>query len=166
MNIDGLSAELGNLMEKETGLLNEICREEEKIQQALRDNNWDEMEIVINKLMPLSVLMERTEAERDKIFRKMKSKLKKSDEDGFYAVAAHMKGENRENCLSGYRKMKIALLKMQGITAAIDHYVRTVGNTGRAVLNEVFPHRRGRLYSADGVERPLQSDPMVLNRHL
>ena len=166
MNIDGLSTELGDLMQKETSLLNEISREEERLQQALRDNNWQEMEAVINKLTPLSVLMERTEAERDKVYKKLQKKLKKDDSDGFYSVAAHMNADDRENCLSGYRKMKVALLRMQGITAGIDQYVRSVGATSRAVLDEVFPHRKGRLYSAGGMERPQQSDPMVLNRHL
>ncbi len=166
MNVDTLSEKLAGLMEEETGILNEICCEEEKLQKALRKNSWDEMETIIKGLNPLSVKMEKVEAERDKIYRKLKVKLNKSEKDGFYAVAMHMKGMTRENCLSGYRKMKIALLKMQGITAGIDQYVRIVGETSRLVLDEVFPHRKGKIYSNNGIAKPVQADPMVFSRHL
>jgi hypothetical protein len=124
------------------------------------------MEAVISNLNPLSETMEETEKQRDLLYKKLKKKLDKKDTDGFYSIVSHMEGSTRESCLSGYRKMKMALLRMQGITAGIDQYVRAVGDTSRAVLNEVFPHRKGRLYSCNGSERHAQADPMVLNRHL
>ena len=166
MSIDALSVKLAELMETETELLNEISHEEENLQNALRKNSWDEMELIINRISPLSVRMERVEIDRDRVYQKLKVRLKKSDDDGFYSVAMHMKGNTRESCLGGYRKMKVALLRMQGITAGIDQYVRTVGETSKAVLDEVFPHRRGKIYSNNGSAKPVQADPMVLNRHL
>ncbi|MDC7228033.1 MAG: hypothetical protein PQJ61_14820 [Spirochaetales bacterium] len=166
MSIDTLSEKLANLMTEETNLLNSISDKEEKLQKALRENKWDDMEIIINSLSPLSLKMEKVEAERDKTFNTLKRELNKKEDDGFYAVAMHMNDKNREDCLGGYRRMKIALLKMQGITAGIDQYVRTVGETSRAVLEEVFPHRKGRIYSNRGCEKPVQADPMILNRHL
>jgi len=166
MSIDALSLKLADLMEKETNVLNEISREEENLQQALRKSSWEEMEIIINKLSPLSVKMDRLEIDREKVYQKLKTMLDKKEEDGFYSIAMHMHGQTREGCLGGYRKMKVALLRMQGITAGIDQYVRTVGDTSRSVLNEVFPHRKGRIYSKTGSEKPVQSDPMILNRHL
>jgi len=166
MSIDTLSVKLANLMNEETILLDSISSEEEKLQKALRDNLWEDMEVIINTLSPLSAKMEKVEDARNSTYLKLKSNLNKNDDDGFYAVAMHMKGQNREDCLGGYRKMKIALLRMQGITAGIDQYVRTVGETSKAVLEEVFPHRKGRIYSSRGCEKPVQSDPMILNRHL
>ena len=166
MSIDALSSKLAGLMEKETDLLNEISSQEEKLQKALRANNWEELESIINRISPLSLKMEKVETDRDKVYKKLKEKLEKKEEDGFYSVAMHMKGKTRENCLGGYRKMKVALLRMQGITAGIDQYVRTVGETSRIVLDEVFPHRKGKIYSNNGSAKPVQADPMVLNRHL
>ncbi|MBI9105209.1 MAG: hypothetical protein JEZ04_00600 [Spirochaetales bacterium] len=166
MKLDALGMKLAKLMDAETELLNIICFEEEKLQKALRANNWNEMEVVINKLAPVSERMETIEADRDSVYQSMKTKLGKKQSDGFYSVAAHMDGRTREDCLSGYRKLKIALLRMRGLTSGIDQYVRTVGDTSRAVLNEVFPHRKGSIYSSTGSTRPVQSDPMVLNRHL
>ncbi len=166
MRIDALGEKLAKLMKEETDLLNEISSEEEKLQKALRASNWNDMEVVINKLTPLSQRMEAIEEKRNTVFQKLKIRLCKKESDGFYAVAAHMEGRTREDCLSGYRKMKIALLKMRGITSGIDQYVRTVGETSRTVLNEVFPHRKGSLYSSNGNTKPAAADPMVLNRHL
>ena len=110
--------------------------------------------------------MDKVESDREKVYQKLKTKLKKSDKDGFYSLAIHMNGKTRENCLGGFRKMKLALLRMQGITAGIDQYVKTVGETSKTVLDEVFPHRKGRIYLKNGIEKQAQSDPMVLNRHL
>jgi hypothetical protein len=166
MKIDALGEKLAKLMKEETDLLNLISCEEEKLQKSLRASNCNEMEAVINKLAPLSLRMESTEEERDMVFQKLKSRLGKKESDGFYAVAAHFEGSTREGCLSGYRKMKIALLRMRGLTSGIDQYVRTVGDTSRAVLNEVFPHRKGSIYSSNGNTRQAAADPMVLNRHL
>lgn len=166
MSIDALSVKLANLMNKETEILDSISVEEEKLQQSLRESNWEKMESIISNLSPLSENMEKVEDERNKVYMKLKTRLNKTDSDGFYAVAMHMKGQNREDCLGGYRKMKVALLRMQGITAGIDQYVRAVGDTSKAVLDEVFPHRKGRIYSNRGCEKPVQADPMILNRHL
>ena len=166
MSIDTLSVKLANLMKKETELLNKISSEEEKLQKALRENNWENMERIICSLNPITVKMEQVEEERNKTYLKLKSKLNKKEDDGFYSVAVNMNDQNREDCLGAYRRLKIALLKMQGITAGIDQYVHTVGETSRAVLEEVFPHRKGRIYSNRGSEKPVQADPMILNRHL
>ena len=166
MKIEALGMKLAQLMTEETELLNRISSEEEQLQKALRENSWNEMEFAINRLSPLSSEMEKVEQERNSLFLKMKKKLNMSDADGFYAVAAHLDGEVREDCLRGYRKMKIALLKMRGLTSGIDQYVRTVGEASRAVLNEIFPHRKGSIYSSTGNARPAASDPMVLNRRL
>ena len=166
MNTDALSVKLTDLMNRETELLNEISAEEEKLQKVLRENNWEKMERIIALLNPLSIKMESVEEERNKIYLKLKAKLGKSEDDGFYSVAIHMKEHTREECLGAYRRMKIALLRMQGITAGIDQYVTTVGDTSRAVLEEVFPYRKGRIYSNRGCEKPVQADPMILNRHL
>jgi len=166
VKIDALGVKLAKLMKEETELLNMISCEEEKLQRALRSSNWNEMEVVINMLAPLSERMETIEEMRDLTFQKLKMKLSMKETDGFYAIAAHMEGSTRENCLGSYRKMKIALLRMRGLTSGIDQYVRTVGDTSRAVLNEVFPHRKGSIYSSTGNARPAAADPMVLNRHL
>lgn len=166
MSIDTLSTKLADLMVKETELLNEISGQEEKLQQALRDNSWSDMEKIISTIGPLSIKMERIENERDRVYRKLKEKLDKKENDGFYSVAMHMKGQTREDCLGGYRRMKVAVLRMQGLTAGIDQYVRSVGETSRLVLDEVFPHRKGKIYSNNGSAKPVQADPMVLNRHL
>lgn len=166
MSIDALSIKLAELMEQETELLNNISHEEETLQQALRTASWEKMEVIINNISPMSLKMEKVESDRDKVYQKLKVQLKKRDEDGFYSIAIHMKGKTRENCLGGYRKMKVALLRMQGVTAGIDQYVRIVGATSKTVLDEVFPHRKGRIYSKTGIEKLAQSDPMILNRHL
>jgi hypothetical protein len=166
MSVDALSVKLAEIMEQETEIINNISRAEENLQQALRTGSWEKMEIIISNLGPLSLQMDKIESDRDRVYQKLKARLKKRDEDGFYSVALHMNGKSREDCLGGYRKMKIALLRMQGITAGIDQYVRTVGTTSKAVLDEVFPHRKGRIYLKNGNEKMSQSDPMILNRHL
>ncbi len=166
MSIETLSMKLADLMEKETELLNRISSEEENLQKALRNNSWEDMEKIISRLSPLSDSMEKVEEERNDTYLKLKTRLDKSENDGFYSVVMNMKDASRERCLGGYRKMKIALLRMQGITAGINQYVRTVGDTSRSILEEVFPHRKGRIYSQNGSAKPIQSDPLILNRHL
>ncbi len=166
MSIEELSIKLADLMEKETAVLNEISIQEESLQKTLRDSNWDQMEIIISRLSPLSDEMDKIEVERNNVYQKLKSKLNKSETDGFYSITVHMEGETRERCLAGYRKMKVALLRMKGITSGIDQYIRAVGDASKTVLDEVFPHRRGRIYSSTGSARPVHSAPMVLNRQL
>ncbi|MDC7127316.1 MAG: hypothetical protein PQJ46_17265, partial [Spirochaetales bacterium] len=106
------------------------------------------------------------EEQRNLVYIELKKLLNKKSDDGFYSVALHLEGDCRERCLSSYRKMKVALLRMQGITIGIDQYVKTVGDTTRSVLDEVFPHRRGDIYSKSGNKKPAQNDPMVLNKQL
>ena len=165
MTINILSEKLADLMEKETDLIETISAEEQLLQKTLTEKNWSEMEKVICRLSPLSAKVEKIESDREKVFNTLMDACGKKESEGFYAVAMYMEGDVKERCMASYRKLKVSLLKVQSITGSIDQYVKNVGNTTQKILSEIFPYRKGSIYSSRGGTRPVHSDPMVFNRH-
>lgn len=166
MNSNAIGMELALVMEKETEILDKICNEEKKLQKAIIACNWDAMERTINALEPLSNTIKPIDERRNNIYAQLLESLNKSEDSSFYSIAMKLSGKSKDLCLEGYRKLKIALLKMKGTSLEIDQYTRIVGETKKNILDEILPYMKGDIYSSKGMTKPASSDPMVVSRSL
>ncbi len=84
----------------------------------------------------------------------------------FYQLVVRMPQDVQEPLAEAYRRIKITVTQIEGISLAIDVYIRSVGEVMNQVLGEFYPHRKGNIYSRHGRSVPVNSNPMIFNKSL
>jgi len=71
----------------------------------------------------------------------------------------------RETILTLHRGLKVQALGLKGLTQGLSTYLQTAGALIQAVIQEIQPALKGRLYSRNGFLRKGDAQPLVLNTH-
>jgi hypothetical protein len=138
----------------------------EAIRSSIFKHDWKSLTHNIEKMDRLSGYLRALEKERVHVFEKLRREVGESAESGFYTVVVRLP-EAEQNTLSKlFRQLKGLVLQLQGLTWSIDAYTRSLSSTIYDILQEIFPHRRGTMYSKTGRKRANDSDPLVINRQL
>lgn len=157
MDIERVAAAL----QREAALLEEFAREQEKLLGSVRARTWQELEARLEALRGLEAGIQAAEDERIESLPQTWR-----DARGFAAGVTSLGGEARRTLERGYHALNLALIRVKGAVSRLDHYVGTVMGSLGTLLRELLPHRRGRIYSANGAERPASELPIVLNRSI
>ena len=157
---------LSKILKKEIELIDSFAVAESSIMDSIITNNWDILESAINQADGLSRLIEALDRERDYHVEKLRESTCEDDSAHFYRLTVGLETEQRDRINDLYRKLKLSVLNLRNMNWRIDTYVSTVTGIMKQTLKEIYPHRRGSLYSKTGTIREAESNPMVLNRKL
>ena len=157
---------LSKILKKEIELIDSFAVAESSIMDSIITNNWDILESAINQADGLSRLIEALDRERDYHVEKLRESTGEDDSAHFYRLTVGLETEQRDRINDLYRKLKLSVLNLRNMNWRIDTYVSTVTGIMKQTLKEIYPHRRGSLYSKTGTIREAESNPMVLNRKL
>jgi AAA+ ATPase superfamily predicted ATPase len=72
----------------------------------------------------------------------------------------------RDELFALYRQLRLALIRVKGNAGLLGFYLRSLSETLQKVLEELFPHRKGRIYSRSGKAREAEDDSLVVYRHV
>ncbi|TFG65279.1 MAG: hypothetical protein E4H36_00415 [Spirochaetales bacterium] len=152
-------------MKKELDLLNLYAVHEEQVQKFIKKRNWKSLEKYIREMDALSLTIQTVEEERVAFFQAERNDLGLPEDAGFYQVAVRYPVAEREELSLLYRNLKLALLRIHGITECIDSYSRTAVDIVQHALKDLFPYRKGNLYSKRGKSVPLDGDALVISHN-
>ncbi len=163
---DKIRNRLDSVLEREIALLGEFGGNEEAIRSSIFENDWSGLERMLRACEPIVEAIDNLEKERSGLFDDLKRILREDPSAGFYQVIVRFPHEERERSSTLYRSLKREVLKIQGITWSIDAHVQSVTAVMQQILNEQFPHRKGRLYCRKGNATKPQETAIVFNRSL
>ncbi|MBN2509288.1 MAG: hypothetical protein JXB03_03385 [Spirochaetales bacterium] len=166
MTKDELGKNLANLMQREVTLLEEFARIEKSIRSHIHESDWDGLNDDLSMIEPVTAQINETEEGRHKVFTSLCGSLGKEPWEGFYHIIVHLEPGQRDECARLYRVLKLSVLTIQGITFSIDAHVRAVSLTVGKALDQLFPHRKGKLYSKTGTSVAADAGPMLVNHRL
>ncbi len=161
-SIDKLTA----VMRREVNILTKFAAAGESIMQNLEDKDWESLQVHLTLSNTLSQSIETAEKERERLYGNIKKFLGADKNANFYQVVSGLDPEERKSLTEEFRNLKLALLQAQGVSWRIEAYVASAGNTMKELMNRIFPHRKGTLYSRNGTAREAGNNPMVLNKKL
>jgi len=165
MGIDICAAgALIDVMKRELELLTLYAVHEEKIQAFMRNKNWKTLEKHIRDMDALSLSVQAVEEERVAAFHAARKGLGLPEDTGFYQLAVRYPDAEREELSLLYRSLKLALLRIHGVTECINSYSRTAIDMVQQALKDLFPYRKGHIYSRKGKALPVEGDPLVVSR--
>jgi hypothetical protein len=82
-----------------------------------------------------------------------------------YETLALVPEEFREPLTKLHRELKVRAVNLKGLSQGLAAYVQTAGALIQAVVHELQPALKGRLYSRSGYLRGGDAQPLVLNTH-
>lgn len=159
-------AHVKSQLEKQSELLAEFRRKEAELQEAIIERDWPAMDAVIPELERLGDELEELEGQRAAAVAASKEELGLEADSPFPELLAKVEPQDRAELTSLYRTLQIAVLRVRNQTSGIDAYVRNSVRTANTVLGEIFPERKGTLYSRSGAHRPAHGTAIVLDHEL
>jgi len=147
-------------------LLDNLSREEARLQLAVLQKDWIALEETVRVMRVISADIESCELRRTEGYGSLKASLGLSPEDSFYDVLSRLPLEDRQELATLYRQLRIGIAKVRSITDGIDAYVSATVGTMRDILDEIFPERKGKIYSRSGSVSSSDTSSMVVNHRL
>jgi hypothetical protein len=159
-------ADVTSQLERQSELLDEFGRKEAELQEAIIERDWLAMDAVIPELERLGDELEGLEREREALVAASKAEHGLSPESAFPELLSRVDPAERGELAMRYRDLQVAVLRVKNQTSGIDAYVRNSVRTANTVLGEVFPERKGTMYSKSGAHRPAHGSAIVLDHEL
>ncbi|MBN1835093.1 MAG: hypothetical protein JW820_04525 [Spirochaetales bacterium] len=167
---------LKQAMRAEAQVLNEFAAGQKRLQELIGKRQWTRVETEIEELKCLSSRAEALEDGRHAAYRALKTELGMGEAadpaaggggaPSFEEVVTRLPAGERDELFALYRQLKLEVIRVKGNAGLLGYYLRSLSGTLQKVLEELFPHRKGRLYSRSGKTREAGDDSLVVYRHV
>ncbi len=155
---------LAKAMDAESGLLNDYATRLQVLQRTIAGRDWDAVQKSIAGLRNLAGEVENAEAARVEAFRALKAEHFLPAEESFDRVTERLEDPERERLRELARRLKIGVVRVKGSSGLLGYYVRSALQARHQVLEELYPHRKGRLYSRSGRAKSTADESLMLDR--
>ena len=164
--MESLCPALLKAMNQEHVLLGRFKSAEMEMAEAIRNKDVNQLELCMKTMVELSDSLVKIEEQRHITFFKLRGAVGEDQDASFYQVIVHLPADTRDQLAELYRAIKFAVVGIQAVTSCLDEHVKSVDGTMQQILNELFPHRKGNMYSKEGMPREVESNPLVVNQRL
>ena len=153
---------LKRALRKETRTLKDYADLQKSLQQAISKRKWTELNKEIDALRLLADKIEALEEDRLQAYRMLKGSLQAREREGFTEIVARLPAEERDELLGLYRHLKAAVIRVQASAGLLNYYVQSMSEALRQILEELFPHRKGKMYSRTGKPKEAGDESLML----
>jgi flagellar biosynthesis/type III secretory pathway chaperone len=155
---------LAKAMDAESRLLNDYAARLQELQRIVGQHRWEAVEKNIASLQGLAGEVEAAEGARVEAFRLLKADQFLPSEERFDRVLEALSEPERGELQELGRRLKTAVVRVKGSSGLLGYYVRSALQARRQVLEELYPHRKGRLYSRSGRAKSTADESLMLDR--
>ena len=150
-------------MRREKKLIETFVRREEKLSAQIKNRSWKNIEEHVNKLDQTAQEIEKVEAERHSVYQRMRERYSIGDDRSFRSCIVHAPKEMQQELADLYRALRQSLVRIRSLSRGLFYTFRSIQESLDQILAEVYPHRRGRIYSSRGSARDGTESPVVIN---
>jgi hypothetical protein len=153
-------------MKDEAALLITFAGMEEEMQRLVGERHWDSLESNILRLRKKTDAIDKAEEERVHSFQMLKVVVGIPEDASFFKLLPFIPEEKRRNMTEAYRNLKLAVYAVKGATLRLSYYFQSYSETVKKVMGEIFPHRKGKMYSQNGRPTKTIDERLVLDKQL
>jgi hypothetical protein len=153
---------LKRTLRAEARTLKDFAEMQKSLQQAISKRKWTELNEEIETLRLLADKIEALEEDRIQAYQMLRSSLRAKEREGFTEIVGRLPAEERDELLGLYRHLKAAVIRVKASAGLLNYYVRSMSEALRQILEELFPHRKGKMYSHTGKPKEAGDEPLVL----
>jgi hypothetical protein len=157
---------LADVLEKQIEVLEELANLESQLQRAVADRDWPEAERIIESLRRRAIGFSTLEENRHREYQALLASVGASASLPFSVALSRLDVGSRRNMTELYRRLKVALFRVRSISEGLDAFVAALVTTTRGILEELYPTRKGRMYSRGGKVAAPEDWALVVNTNL
>ena len=153
-------------MRSEIDMLAEFVRLEESLGGMVTRRDWPSMEEALATLNEMSVRIETTEGRRHEVYTDLKETLSNGDEASFRDVLSSLPASETNTLRELQTEMRSTLVRVKSLSNGLIYYLSCMRESTSRILEEVFPQRKGKIYSSSGRTRDNLEQPRLVNQRL
>ncbi len=153
---------LKQALRQEAQTLKDFAALQKNLQQAISKRQWAELNKEIDALRCLADKIEVMEENRLQAFELLREALNAEQREGFTAVVVRLPAAERDELISLYRSLKAAVIRVKASAGLLSYYIGSMSDALRQIIEELFPHRKGKLYSRAGKTREAGDESLML----
>jgi DNA-binding transcriptional MocR family regulator len=153
---------LKRALRAETRTLKDYADLQKSLQQAISKRKWTELNREIDALRQLADKIEALEKDRIQAYQMLKSYLQTREREGFTEIVSRLPAEERDELIGLYRHLKAAVIRVKASAGLLNYYVQSMSEALRQILEELFPHRKGKMYSRTGKPKDAGDESLML----
>lgn len=146
-------------------LLEGLCDVQARLQQTLLARDWAALEDLVDDQDEIAARIGEAEALRENAYRELRAALGVSEAHTFADVLALLERDSRAHLANLYRRLKVAVLRVRSIGSGIEAYSRNAVELGEAIVSELLPGGRGRMYDTSGRRAAGDRTAIVMSHH-
>ncbi len=152
-------------IDRETRIFREMEEEMDRLRESFQQKKWTSGLTIAQRLERFGPLIEEADETRDRAFVPLAAALGMTGETSFSTVLARLDPEHRGLLEQSWRNLRMAVVRLSTATNRMRYSAEALAGTLTAILEEIFPHRRGRIYSRHGKATSV-NDSLLVDRSL
>jgi hypothetical protein len=153
---------LKRTLRAEARSLKDFADLQKDLQLAISKRQWTELNREIESLRQLAEKIEILEEDRIQAYQTLKSSLQADDKESFTEIVSRLPAKDRDELLGLYRHLKAAVIRVKASAGLLNYYVQSMSDALRQILEELFPHRKGKMYSRTGKPKEPGDESLML----
>jgi len=153
---------LKRTLRAEARTLKDFAELQRGLQQAISKRQWTELSKEIEALRVLADKIEVLEEDRIQAYQLLKDSVHAAGRESFSEIVSHLPSGERDELLSLYRHLKAAVIRVKASAGLLNYYVQSMSDALRQILEELFPHRKGKMYSRTGKPKEPGDESIML----
>ena len=154
------------MLERLAERFTEFSGHEKRLQRCMLEKNWRELELILTGLERAASEITALEEARVRELERLRTEAGLPEGASFYEIIGRFPEPERSACSAAYRALKTEVYITKGVAENIGRYASSATGSLREMLDELYPHRRGKLYTKDGFTKSSRMDALVVNQRL
>jgi hypothetical protein len=156
-----LAAELRERMDRETELFTRLCQEVERLRDCFQQKEWNAGLAIAQGIEFAARMIEEADTARDDAFALLRDALELPREIAFSALLPALPDETRPSLEEGWRRLRVSVVRLKTVTGTMRYCAEALGDTLNRILEQLFPYRKGKIYSRHGTPTGLSGAMLV-----
>ena len=157
---------LRKVLEEEIDLMTHIARLQDQALRCVESKNWPDLEHVLDSLQKASIQLETLDTEREQQVDKLKIDIGGGGNQSFLELVSRFSQEDQARFLKLYRSVRVRAIRLKASAGRLGYYVSVLSDSVRESVEELLPHRKGKLYSRSGRSNALSEEAFVFDQEL
>jgi hypothetical protein len=141
---------LKDRIDREAELFAGLGREVERLRDSFQQKSWGPSLSVAESISRSSLAVEEADAARDEAFEAVRAAMDLPRETTMSAILPSLPSLLRSEMEESWRGLRMAVVRLKTATGRMRYSAEALAFTLNRILEQVFPYRKGRIYTRRG----------------
>ena len=147
---NALALGLRDAMDREAAMFARLGEETERLREAMHAKAWSTGLAIAQSIERSAGAIEAADGDRDGAFVLLREHMALPQETAFSAVLPSLPDGTREELEESWRRLRSSIVRLKTATSRMRYSAEALADALNRILEQVFPYRRGKIYSRRG----------------